>query len=284
MEANKMSNNISGDGYVIIPGNGYVTFRLMGQCDSSNVKEAEKDIQKVLFDPFPHIMVNCEHVSMISPDWFRLLLGAQATVKKYNKSMRLINVTPGVDAALKKGGVNTAFKISKTLRDALAELGMVTKKMLDTDFINPFLSATLHVLDVQASVKATAGKICIKKDDDKFVGDVSGVIGIVSESFNGAVIISFPEKTFLKVMSGMLGEEYTEVTKEIVDGTGEIINMIFGQAKVVLNEKGYGIKTALPSVVSGKDHSLTTKTNGPVVIVPFESNVGDFFIEICLAS
>lgn len=280
----KESGHISGDGYVIIPGNGYVTLRLLGICDATNVKDAEKDINKILLDPYPHVVVNCEHVSLISPDWFRLLLGTQKFIKTFNKSLRLVNVSPGVDAALKKGGVNTAFKVVKSLREALVDLGLVTKKMLDTDFVNPFLSATLHVLEVQASVKAKAGKLYVKKEGDKFVGDVSGVIGIVSDSFNGAVIISFPEKTFLKVMSGMLGEEFTEINKDIVDGTGEIINMIFGQAKVVLNEKGYGIKTALPSVVSGKDHSLTTKTNGPVVVVPFESNVGEFFIEICLAA
>ena len=87
----------------------------------------------------------------------------------------------------------------------------------------------------------------------------------------------------MNVMSGMLGEEIKVLDKEIIDGAGEITNMIFGQAKVVLNNKGYGIKMAIPSVVSGKGHSLSALTKGPIVIVPFESNVGDFFVEICLS-
>ncbi len=154
--------------------------------------------------------------------------------------------------------------------------------MLNTDFIHPFLNATIHILNVQANLPAEPGKAYLKKQNDRLVGDVSGIIGVVSDKFNGSVVISFPEPTFLKVMSNMLGESFTELSPEIVDGAGEILNMIFGQAKIVLNEKGYGIKTAIPSVVTGKQLSVSTMTKGPVVVVPFQSGAGDFFVEICL--
>jgi len=156
--------------------------------------------------------------------------------------------------------------------------------MIDTNFINPFLAATLHVLKVQASIEAVPGKVVLKKDGDHLLGDVSGVIGLVCENFTGSVVISFPEKTFLNVMSGMLGEEYLELNKEILDGAGEITNMIFGQAKIVLNEKGYGIKTALPSVISGKGHTLSSLSKGPIIVVPFTSPAGEFFVEIFLSA
>jgi chemotaxis protein CheX len=155
--------------------------------------------------------------------------------------------------------------------------------MIDINFVNPFLGATLNVLKVQASVEAQPGKIALKQPGETFRGDVSGVIGIVSEAFKGSVVISFPEQTFLKVMSNMLGEDYTKISQDIVDGAGEITNMIFGQAKIVLNERGYGIQIALPQVISGKNHSLSTKSKGPTVIIPFTSTVGEFFVEICLS-
>jgi chemotaxis protein CheX len=154
--------------------------------------------------------------------------------------------------------------------------------MLNTDFIHPFLNATVHILNVQANLPAEAGKAYLKKQADRLIGDVSGIISVISDKFNGSVVISFPEPTFLKVMSNMLGEEYSEISPEIVDGAGEILNMIFGQAKIVLNEKGYGIKTAIPSVVTGRDVNVSTMTKGPVVVVPFQSQAGEFFVEICL--
>lgn len=269
--------------YQVVPGNGYCTVKLIGDCDSF-AKSFEAEVNALLSQSFPFVIINCEHLSSISKDWIRVLLNLHLGLKKNRKGMRFIQVSPSLKQMFKKEGMDAAFKISPSLRDALVEFGLVTKKMLDTDFINPFLSATMHVLNVQASISAESGQIYLKKQEDQFRGDVSGVIGIVSESFNGSVIISFPEETFLKVMSAMLGEEQKSINKDILDGAGEITNMIFGQAKIVLNEKGYGIKTALPSVVSGKNHTLSTLTDGPVIVVPFKSQAGNFFVEICLSS
>lgn len=269
--------------YQLLPGNGYLTIRLVGTLDGSQIQLFELELEPLLVDPFPHVVINCEHLFSMSKDWIRVLLKTQSFLKQFNKQVRIIFCSPKLRDVLKKEGVDTAFHYSKNLREALVELGLVTRKMLDTDFINPFLTATLHVLNVQAGVSAETGKIFLKKIDESLKGDVSGIIGLVSETFNGSVVISFPEKTFLKVMSGMLGEDCLELNKEIIDGAGEITNMIFGQAKISLNEKGYGIKTAIPSVISGKEHSLSALTKGPIVVVPFSSNVGNFFIEICLS-
>lgn len=269
--------------YQIVLAEGYITVRLIGNCDVNNIGDFEKDLTSYISDPFPHLVVNCEHLTSISKDWIRVLLKMQVDLKQVNRGVRLILLNSALLQVLKREGVDTAFKQAPTLREALVQFGLVTKKMLDTDFINPFLTATLFVLKTQARVSAEPGKIFLKKDGDKFFGDISGVIGIVSDAFNGSVVISFPEKTFLKVVSGMLGEEITKLSSENIDGAGEITNMIFGQAKVVLNEKGYGIKTALPSVVTGKDHAVLALTKGPVVVLPFTSNAGEFFVEICLS-
>lgn len=269
--------------YQIINSDSYITIRLSGVCDAFNVKPFQAALIPYLKDPWPHVIFNCENVDTLSIDWARAFLTIQTNLKAQNKAMRLVQVNADTKKLFKENGLDLSFKIMTNLREALSDLGLVTKRMLDTEFVNPFLTATLHVLKVQAQIEANAGKIYLKKPEDKFVGDISGIIGIVSESFNGSVIISFPAPTFLKVMGGMLGEVYTEINQDIMDGAGEITNMIFGQAKIVLNEKGYGIKTALPSVVTGKDHSLSTATKGPVVVVPFTSSAGDFFVEICLS-
>lgn len=262
---------------------GYKKLRLEGTLDFAQGKAFDEEIEPMLTSAHNHLIVDCQMLMSFSKDWVRSLLRLQMALKGSGKSMRLINVNQSVLSYLKKEGIDGAFQISKSLTAALIDLGIIAKRTMDTEFVDPFLTATLHVLKVQASVEAKSGKPFIKKPHEMLVGDVSGVIGVVSDAFNGSVVISFPEKTFLKVMSGMLGEEITTLDKEIVDGAGEITNMIFGQAKVVLNEKGYGIKMAIPSVVTGKGHTLSALTKGPIVIVPFESNVGDFFVEICLS-
>lgn len=265
-------------------GEGFLTVRLIGECNLKTLKGFEEYVMKTLGEQGTHVIINCEHLTYLSPDWLRSILKVQAYLKQGQKHVRLILVPPDIKVSLKKEGLDLALHYSSNLKEALIDVGLNTRKILDTDFINPFLNATLHVLSVQASVQAQAGKIYLKKDGDKFQGDISGVIGIVSDTFTGSVVISFPEKTFLAIMSGMLGEEYKTLSQDLIDGAGELTNMIFGQSKVVLNEKGFGVKTAIPSVVSGKDHSLSPQTHGPIVVIPFTSSAGPFFVEICINS
>lgn len=268
--------------YSIDVHSGYVVVKLNSAVETTNSKVFDAEI-----DTFPaatHVVVNCESLPSIPKDWLRCVLKIHLNTKRDNKFMKLIHVNTLLLNFLKKEGVDSTFKVAKDLREALNEAGLAPKRTLNTDFINPFLDATIHVLKIQAQITATPGQIFMKKDREAMAGDISGVIGIVSDSFDGSVVISFPEKTFLKIVSNMLGEEYHEINKDIIDGAGEITNMIFGQAKVVLNEKGYGIKTAIPSVVSGKDHKLSALTKGPVVVVPFTTDNGNFFVEICLSN
>lgn len=270
--------------FSITPSSDYLTISVRGECDSSNISEFTDQINVHLNQSVPNVIVNCEHLFVMTVDWFRALAQVQMKLRSFKKEMRFIHLKNPIMNNLKANGMEGAFKYSPNLKEALKAFGLAPRKVLDTEFINPFLDATLRVLDVQAGINAVAGQIFLKKEQDRFIGDVSGVIGIVSDNFTGSVVISFPEKTFLKIMSAMLSEECTEVNKDIIDGAGEITNMIFGQAKIILNEKGYGIKTAIPSVVTGKDHTLSQYSQSPVVVIPFKSNAGDFFVEICITN
>ena len=100
---------------------------------------------------------------------------------------------------------------------------------MDVTLVNPFIDATLHVLETMASTKARAGKPYLKKD---FVakGDVSGVIGLTGET-SGTISVSFTENSILAIVSSMFNEEMTELNDEIKDAVGEIANMISGQAR-----------------------------------------------------
>jgi len=263
---------------------GYLTVKLNGICDFYIINGLEEQLQASLGKSFIHVVVNCEYLVSLSSEWVRLLFKLQTVSKQRNRQMILVCVSSEVFKALKRDGVETAFTFSPNLKDALVKLGLVAKKTFDTEFINPFLNATLHVLHVQTGIEAIPQKIYLKSTSDSLNGDVSGIIAIVSDSFCGTVVISFPEITFLGIMSGMLGENYTELNKDIIDGAGEITNMIFGYAKTVLNKKGYGIKIAIPSVVTGKDHSLSAMTKGAVVVIPFNTSVGNFFVEVGLSA
>lgn len=267
----------------IIDSADYKTLVLIGALVPDSIPAFHADMPK-LISPTHHVVVQCKNLSEVAQHWLRPLVLLENELGKLNRKIRFVEVKPKVKAYFEKQGVEKALQICTTMREALVELGLATKKQIDTDFINPFLQATLKVLDVQTNTKAEVEKIYLKQHGEKFSGDISGVIGIVSETFTGSVVISFPEATFVQIMSRMFGEEIKAITKELEDGAAELTNIIFGQAKIILNEKGYGIKTALPSVITGKDHSVASTIQGITVVVPFRSDAGKFFVEICTSA
>lgn len=150
---------------------------------------------------------------------------------------------------------------------------------MDANLINPFIEATLHVLETMASTRAKAGKPYLKKDQVAR-GDVSGVIGMTGET-RGTISISFSEASILPIVSNMLGEEMKEMNEEIKDAVGEVTNMISGQARKRLDEQGRSLKAAIPTVIMGKDHSITHMTTYPIIAIPFSTDNGEFTIEVC---
>jgi chemotaxis protein CheX len=111
------------------------------------------------------------------------------------------------------------------------------------------------------------------------MGDVSGLIGMISDQAKGSLSITFDEPLALATMKGMVGEGPDEINEEITDLVGEITNMVTGGAKRMLSEKGIEFDMATPMVVSGKNHTINHKADGPIVIIPLKSPHGRAFIE-----
>ncbi len=150
---------------------------------------------------------------------------------------------------------------------------------MDVKVVNPFIDATLNVLETMAYTKAEAGKPYVKQDQVA-KGDVSAVIGLLGD-VSGTVSVSFEETCVLPLVSSMLGEEIKEMNNEINDAVGEITNMISGQARLALEELGRSLRAAIPIVIAGKNHSITHMTNYPVIAIPFSTKNGKFTIEVC---
>lgn len=151
---------------------------------------------------------------------------------------------------------------------------------LDTNFIRPFIEGTTHTLEVQCSMPSKAGKPFVRDAGFSQDIDIAGVIGLTCDSFTGTITLCFPAAVFLKLMGNMLDEEYSEITPDLEDGAAELLNIIFGQAKRVLNDQGYNIEKAIPTVVTGKIKSTHALTKSPTFMIPFETEAGQFFVQI----
>ena len=152
---------------------------------------------------------------------------------------------------------------------------------MNEEFVNPFINATINVLSVMAMIKPTPQETVLK-DDSKSRGDVTGIVGLADEKAQGSFAISFSEGCILKIVSNMLGEEVHGMEDDIVDAVGEITNMIAGGARAELAKVGYAFGMAIPAIITGKDHAIEHVTDHPVMVVPFNTEAGPFFVEVCL--
>lgn len=259
----------------------YFIVKFSRNPELSDLKEFESQLD---FVTGKYVIFDCDSLFEAHRDFIRILLKLHLSTKKDKKFIKFINVNSNLLSSFKRENLDTTFRITHDLKDALSEIGIVPKRSISTDFIDSFLQSTIKVLKIQADIDVIPGRFDVAKTSNNGICDISGVIGIICNNFNGSVIISFPEKTFLNVLSKMLGDEINELSSENMDGAAELTNMIFGQAKSILNEKGFGLKMALPSVVLGKPDSFLSLHSGPSILVPFDSNEGHFFLRIGLST
>jgi len=151
---------------------------------------------------------------------------------------------------------------------------------MNVEFINPFITALLNVVGMMGHTELTNEKPRIKNNEVS-MGDVSGLIGMVGSETKGSLSITFEKSLALRIMQRMLGEKLKEIDEDVIDMVGEITNMVSGGAKKELSKKGFEFDMATPMIVSGTNHTIDHIHEGHVIIIPFGSDSGKAFIEIC---
>lgn len=151
---------------------------------------------------------------------------------------------------------------------------------MKAEYINPFIESTLSVFRTMVGIEPVKGNLYIKKDDEPSF-DVSGVIGLAGQAV-GSVVISLPEELALEVVSKFLGETKTNIDDDVVDGVGELVNMIAGSTKKVFSEKGLRFKISIPNVIVGKGHRIKRPSSVPCLGVFFKAGNSTFVVEVAL--
>ena len=114
-----------------------------------------------------------------------------------------------------------------------------------------------------------------------FSDGITGLIGLAG-TVKGVMAVHLPSPVALAITGNFLGMEVTEINDDVEDAIGEIANMLGGNIKTILSEKGRDIDLSLPSTISGKDYEFQTSKNAERTIVKFSSESGDFFVELQL--
>ena len=185
---------------------------------------------------------------------------------------------------IRSQALDSLITLFKSLDDYVQKTTVV-KKNETTVFLNTMLESVQHTMKIslECDVKAGSPKV-IKGADGLPSFQVGALAGIVSAAFDGNMIIGFEKVSFLRAMSLFLQMEVKELTSDIKDGAAELLNVIIGQTKIKLNEKGFEIKQVIPSVITGEKVDVGPMARASAIVIPYTASFGNFHIVLTTQS
>ena len=149
---------------------------------------------------------------------------------------------------------------------------------MKAQFINPFLEASINLFREYLDIKVTNGAPYLLKDPFDLL-EVSGIIGLAGDT-SGAVVLSFSRETAMGIVGRFAGRPFTALSNEVLDGVGELVNIIAGNAKKDLST--FRIAISIPGVIVGDNYRIRWPEGVPVIGIPFESELGKFSVNVSL--
>jgi chemotaxis protein CheX len=210
------------------------------------------------------------------------LLQAFAQFKKAEKKIYSLNINSSLQKELQKRGILQSLNLYSSLEEIESSLVPKTKTnstfKLNADVLKEFVSAATKAFEVQVNIKINLGKFFSKKHLFEKDDAVVGTIDVDITGFKGSVSICFSKPVFIGVYKALLDEDIADINDESKDAAGELLNIIYGQAKTALNQTmGLQLQPARPKVQLNPELVFLTE---PVIVIPFTSSIGSFRIEI----
>jgi chemotaxis protein CheX len=101
-------------------------------------------------------------------------------------------------------------------------------------------------------------------------GIVTGMIGVHGK-VSGFATVNMSERLGVKSVEGLLQDKFGKLTSQVVDGVGEITNMVVGGIKGMLANTTWGFTNiTVPSVIIGQGYHINYARGLTYLTVSFE--------------
>lgn len=115
-----------------------------------------------------------------------------------------------------------------------------------------------------------------------FTDSISGMVSFAGTR-RGIVAIHAPTDVAMLITARFLGLSVDTFNDDVTDAFGELANMLAGGIKMFLDESGSDITLSVPSYVYGADYHVECIAESDWVVIPFESDDGEFLVELQIA-
>ncbi len=108
------------------------------------------------------------------------------------------------------------------------------------------------VSETFSSVLSLVPIVSEEKDAAEYGSEIIATIAFVGK-LEGSIALIFSKKSACAAISKMLGAEFSEVSQDVLDGCGELANILAGGIKNRMYSSGYSYDISIPTVIEGSD-------------------------------
>jgi chemotaxis protein CheX len=109
--------------------------------------------------------------------------------------------------------------------------------------------------------------------------EVLSIIGIRGEWKGSFMLVCDPDSA-CRLVSTMLGAEIPELNNEVLDGIGELANIVMGNLKDVLEEGNKDVAITPPTVIHGDNMIVRARAKQEWLVVPFTTYNSKFEVRM----
>lgn len=151
---------------------------------------------------------------------------------------------------------------------------------METESINPFIESTVATFEGMCDTTVERDGTLTMRKGIFATYDLIGLIGL-SGDVRGAVMLTMDVDTGVQLVSAFVGEPVKDNSDELMDGFGELVNIIAGSAGNKFN--GFRVEIALPTVFSGRRIQTGANQRTPWIVIPMKfAEWGKFCIEVTM--
>jgi chemotaxis protein CheX len=137
----------------------------------------------------------------------------------------------------------------------------------DPDLINAVLASVNNAL---AMCNARGRCVAVASVPGSEAGTLTGMIGVHGK-VSGFITVNMAERLAVRAVSGLVQESYERLTPHVVDGVGEITNIIVGGLKGKLAGTPWSFAhLTVPSVIVGQGYRIAHARGLTFVSTTFE--------------
>lgn len=129
------------------------------------------------------------------------------------------------------------------------------------------------IKETMATIFASEPKFIEGEPAEMHNYDLTCSIGFAG-GLEGSVIALFKKQDAALIVAKMLGMDVNDVAGDVVDGIGEVLNMISGGIKNRLDAENYSFDINIPTVVNG--HELNVLVGAGVTMLKVMVNIENF--------